>query len=436
MGLPVSQVYNEAIQSPGDCFAGPDLRSGSPLCNALGLPMPCSGNFADVYPILSGPRKWAVKCFTREVRGLRERYAQISDYLARIILPFLIECRFLDQGILVCGHWYPIVKMQWIEGQTLNDFVQEQAGSPPLLLDLAAIWLKMEGRMRQAQLAHGDLQHGNVLLVRGRQAGSLAVRLVDYDGMCVPALEQIKSAELGHPNYQHPQRLREGAYGRNMDRFAVLAIYNALRALVAGGRELWQRFDNGDNLLFRQADFEDPAKSAVLQELARSLDAEVRKLAAVLQEVARGPVEVVPTLDAVVAPSPLTGAPPVPPSRSPPAPLRYHPIVAPQADPDWGLADGVSPDTRLKLRRQRAVRRSPLPVVFGVAVVVVGLIVGAVMVLTSRPPSAASLAARPVVATRPTVAPSHERAPDTILTAVPTTLARVGEDTANSICSN
>ena len=72
MGWPLSQDYNEAVQSPGRNFADPDLCQGKAITNALGLPMPCSGNFADVYQIVcpDGSR-WAVKCFTREVPGLR-----------------------------------------------------------------------------------------------------------------------------------------------------------------------------------------------------------------------------------------------------------------------------------------------------------------------------------------------------------------------------
>jgi hypothetical protein len=419
MGWPLSQDYNEVIQSPGDCFADLDLRSGAPLCNALGLPLPCSGNFADVYPILSPPRKWAVKCFTREVRGLRERYTKISEYLAQLNLPFLIECRFLDQGILVRGQWYPVVKMQWIEGQTLNDFVREQAGSPPLLQTLAAIWRKMDSRLREGRLAHGDLQHGNVLLVRGKQAGSLAVRLVDYDGMCVPALEQMKSAEVGHPNYQHPQRLREGAYGPLMDRFADLAIYTALRAMVAGGRRLWQRFDNGDNLLFTQADFEEPAKSELFQELARSPEADVRKLAGALQEAARGPVEAVPTLDAVVGPRPGTGVQPAPAGSVTTSPtVAPPPVAAPEADsvPDWGLADVGEPDTRPKRRRQRARQRSPWPIVFGVGGVLLGVVVGTWIAVTlMSTPTSKSVASRPAGPAPHKPTPTEKTSPDASL---------------------
>src|SRR5260221_13931775 len=116
MAWPMSQDYNEAIQNPMQCFAAPDLWQGEAVTNALGLPMPCSGNFADVYAVITPQRKWAVKCFTREIPGLRERYKEISAYLKQTPLPFMVDFSFLEQGIRIHGNWYPILKMQWVEG--------------------------------------------------------------------------------------------------------------------------------------------------------------------------------------------------------------------------------------------------------------------------------------------------------------------------------
>ena len=61
MPWPLSQDYNEAIQSPATNFADADLQTGKPAVNALGLPMPYSGTFADVYQ-MRGPdgARWAV----------------------------------------------------------------------------------------------------------------------------------------------------------------------------------------------------------------------------------------------------------------------------------------------------------------------------------------------------------------------------------------
>ncbi|MBL8796858.1 MAG: DUF4339 domain-containing protein, partial [Planctomycetia bacterium] len=209
---PLSQDYNEAIQTPTQCFSDPELRQGTAITNALGLPIPCAGNFADVYAVQTPRRKLAVKCFTRQIPGLRERYVEISQYLKQVQLPFMVEFQFLDQGIKVRGQWYPVLKMQWVEGVPLNNYVQDQLNSPQTLRALCRMWLKLAGRLQQASLAHGDLQHGNVLLTPATKAETFRVHLVDYDGMCVPALDLLKPIEVGHSAYQHPQRQREGTY--------------------------------------------------------------------------------------------------------------------------------------------------------------------------------------------------------------------------------
>jgi hypothetical protein len=313
MPWPLSQDYNEAIQSPASCFTDPELQQAEARCNAIGLPMPCSGNFADVYQ-MHGPngKSWAVKCFTRQVPGLRERYAAISACLKQANLPFMVDFTYLDPGIQVRGQWYPVLKMDWVEGFTLNEFVKQNADQPATLDALCQIWVRLARRLREAKLAHADLQHGNVLLVPGTKASSLAIKLIDYDGMWVPALAQSKSGEVGHPAYQHPQRLREGTYNAGVDAFSHLVIYAALRALSVRSRYLWNKYDNGDNLLFKQADLEAPSRSALFQELQQVNDPELQKLTARLAQAAQLPVQQTPLLDELVTTAIRRKAVPVP----------------------------------------------------------------------------------------------------------------------------
>ncbi|MBY0524474.1 MAG: HEAT repeat domain-containing protein [Gemmataceae bacterium] len=301
MAWPHPPDFNEAIQNPRHCFADGELQQGQPAVNALGLPWPRSGNSADVYKLLCpNDQLWAIKCFTREVHGLRERYQAVSEHLQRRQMRFMVEFHYLEQGIRIHGNWYPIVKMRWVEGLQLNEFVKEYLGRPILLERLADMWVRLSQELRNADITHGDLQHGNVLLVPGSKAATLKLRLVDYDGLVVPALAQSKSGEMGHPNYQHPQRLSGGTGDGDADRFAHLVIYSAVRCLVIGGQSLWDRFDNGDNLLFREQDFREPSQSVLFRELWEGNHPLTRTLVGYLLLASRAPLHKVPLLSDLV----------------------------------------------------------------------------------------------------------------------------------------
>ena len=92
--------------------------------------------------------------------------------------------------------------------------------------------------------------------------------------MCVPRCAGTKSGEVGHPALSASRAFEDGAYNQEVDRFSLLAIAVGLRCLTVGGRSLWERYDNGDNLLFRHADLQTPAESPLFQELLEIPDAQ------------------------------------------------------------------------------------------------------------------------------------------------------------------
>ncbi|HKI30445.1 MAG TPA: hypothetical protein VKA46_01040, partial [Gemmataceae bacterium] len=339
MSWPLSQDYNEAVQTPAGNFADPDLKSGQVVTNALGLPMPYSGNFADVYQVgCPNGVRWAVKCFTREVPSLRERYEAISRHLRQAKLPFTVDFTYLEKGILVGGGWYPVLKMEWVEGLTLNQFVGQAADKPATLEALLLMWGRLEKYLRGAEVAHADLQHGNVLLVPGSGNNSLALKLVDYDGMWVPALAGGKSGEVGHASYQHPRRLREETYSREVDRFPLLLAATALSGLKARGRALWDKYDNGDNLLFTEADLQAPTKSHLFRDLLHSTDKPTAALATRMIDALQGGLESVPLLEEVMpeAPRPASVRPPSPKAVSPSKAVKVTSVAV-------GTAPGAAP---------------------------------------------------------------------------------------------
>ena len=87
--------------------------------------------------------------------------------------------------IFVAGQWRPVLKMQWVEGLTLNQFVAQYLDRPAMLEALLQIsGCEMATHLRTANIAHCDLQHGNVLLVPAASGPHrLRSKLIDYDGM-------------------------------------------------------------------------------------------------------------------------------------------------------------------------------------------------------------------------------------------------------------
>lgn len=202
--LPSASDYSTAIQNPRHCFADPQLQAGQIKVDRLGLPVGISGNFAVVYQSTLRGTSFAVRCFVRRVPDQQRRYAAISQCLASLRLPAFVDFTYIEHGILVDGVWHPIVRMNWSDGQPLHQYVEHvvvRLRQPALLLDLAGKWCRLIETLRGAGVAHGDLQHGNILVdTQGK------FWLVDYDGLYVPALAGLGPAESGPPNYQHPGR--------------------------------------------------------------------------------------------------------------------------------------------------------------------------------------------------------------------------------------
>jgi tRNA A-37 threonylcarbamoyl transferase component Bud32 len=265
--LPGTSDYREAVQNPHLFLADPELKRCKPALNKQGLPLVWSGGFAAVFQLQSPDgSKFAIKCFYRDIRNLETRYAEFDNHLRSRRPGYLVRFQYQPQGILVNGQWFPIVRMEWVEGQRLDEFLQHHLQRPgpqtrELLEAMAQLWHRLAGELERDRLAHGDLQHGNVLFIPGNRPNSVKLRLVDYDGVWVPALDTLPSNESGQPNYQHPQR----RYGPLMDRFPHLVIYTTLRCLMLD-QQLARRFSD-QRLVFGQEDYAQPGRSELFREL-------------------------------------------------------------------------------------------------------------------------------------------------------------------------
>ncbi len=251
------EQYNQAFSAHSTLLSDPELRAGTLAKSGLGLPLAISGGFALTYTVSTARGKFAVRCFHRESKGLERRYAAISKKLYSLRSRYFLDFQFQAQGIRVDGAAYPIVKMAWASGATLGEFLENNRSNAAALGRLADALVELAVYLQREGIAHGDLQSGNLMVSRD---GS-SVQLIDYDGMFVDEVKDLGSAELGHVNFQHPQRKTLNPFDATLDRFSLIALSLAIRALQADA-SLWDKTNSeADAILFRANDFLDPASS-------------------------------------------------------------------------------------------------------------------------------------------------------------------------------
>ncbi|MEU6129744.1 hypothetical protein ABZ805_11295 [Saccharopolyspora sp. NPDC047091] len=308
MRLPALTDYVQAVQHPALAFTDEKLRRGMARCTPLGTPAVASGGFALTFDITVAGERYAVRCFHKEGNHLQERYTRVSEFIrAHSRYDFLVDVAFIPRGVRVNGDDFPIVRMPWIAGATLSDWVEANLRSPDELRKVQQRIHEAVGALQQTDAAHGDLQHGNILVRPDR-----SVQLVDYDGMFLPALSALGAAERGHRHYQHPAR--GDAYDSKIDAFSAAVLDLSLSALQHEPR-LWDEFHNGENLIFTAADFADPAASAVFDRTERipPLQESTRRLRAAC------------TADFAAVPEALQGDDRVRTTSAPPRPRRRGP---------------------------------------------------------------------------------------------------------------
>ena len=205
----------------------------------------------------------AVKCFLKEQEGRAESYQLIAQELAYTSSSFLTPFRYLDKEFFVESQStndeeFPVVLMDWVEGETLDRYIQSHLADPNALRLLAFQFSRLASWLLSQPFAHGDLKPDNILV---RSDGTLT--LVDYDGMFVPAMEGTAARELGSPDFRHPLRTAE-RFNEHIDDFPLAVILLSLKALSLSP-SLWNTYGASDRLLFSAADYRDLSSCAVLQ---------------------------------------------------------------------------------------------------------------------------------------------------------------------------
>ena len=287
VALPTPYDYQQVLQHPRLFLGDSRLKNCKVETDPMGLPRVRSGGFALTYQLKNGNQKWALRCFHKLVQERDSRYAAICKYISIHQSDILVPVEFITQGVLVSGKWYPITIMEWVDGDTLDNFIFKNVNNSFLLAKLLPNFLHLVNELERLKISHGDLSQLNILVQNERLV------LVDYDGMFVPELAGKKNNELGNINFQHPRR-DVNDFDSNLDHFSEIVIYLTLRGLSLNPR-LYDEFKGGEGLIFKRDDFVNPFGSKLLKELEKF--SELKDLIRQFRSICQGDISSIPKLD-------------------------------------------------------------------------------------------------------------------------------------------
>lgn len=268
--------YSAALEVQSLMLA-PQLRGGE-LVKKNGRQIKYSGGFCVVFPFVNNGKKYALRCWHSLIDGIELRTKTIAEALRTSGLSYFISFEFIDEGIRTQQGVQPIVIMDWVDALTLKKYIALNLHSPSVLKNLAESFKKMVSELHKAHFAHGDLQHGNIMV---QNNGSLI--LVDYDSMYVPGLTGVADEIKGLAGYQHPARWKNITSSYNLDYFSELIIYTSIIGL-SKFPELWTKLDleDSETMLFSAEDISLGGSSEIFSIL--SSDSETAELSKKIQE--------------------------------------------------------------------------------------------------------------------------------------------------------
>ena len=245
MNYPLISEYIDSIKAAEDNFE--ELKNLHPVLDDDGQPVMSSGNFAVVFKMTDGKKDYAVKCFTKAQDGRDSAYRLISEELQKIQSPYILKVRYLDKELFVDTTQtdeteFPVLLMDWVEGQTLSSFLQNIANNydedysfwseeeeKTALFELKCLsynFIRTASWLIKQPFAHGDIKPDNIII---KPDGTCV--LVDYDGMYVPAMQGMKIQCMGTPNFRYPL-INDQRFDNSLDNYSISIIALSLCAFA------------------------------------------------------------------------------------------------------------------------------------------------------------------------------------------------------------
>lgn len=308
MAWPIATDFQSVMQNMQGAknlnFKTDYLQNTYPEPGAMGLPYMDSGNFAVVFlrNDNNSAKKYGIRCPTMEpLPDQEERYAALDTQMQSIGagqgLSFLISFLYHQEEIFYDKVWYPAIEMEWVQGASpLNVFVEDHLNEPDILHNIAMQFKISIDVMQMYEIAHGDIQHGNVLI---DQNGVL--KYVDYDDFFIASAMRGKGMHSfgeGMAHYQHPERTATH-FETYVDLFPAIVVYLSIGA-IATDPGLFKKYNSDENLIFKKSDFQNPGKTAIWNDLKKNPSDVVLHLTEEFQGVCRLPIDKTPSLNEVL----------------------------------------------------------------------------------------------------------------------------------------
>lgn len=286
MELPTKEQINKSLEQGGNILDS-KLQGYSTLEGVIG-PECYSGGFCLVYPVVKGNEKYAFRVWHTEIADIKNRLKQISNYLASHPLPYFVDFEYVDNALRVLdeeGNEQKIdaVRMEWVEGKNLVEYIDSIISDGTKtdetkrnkLCKLASDFKDMVIHLHREEIAHGDLQHGNIII-----DASDRIKLVDYDSVYVPTFNGEKQVTSGLAAYQHPSRKGNNLItSKTDDYFSEQIIYLSILCF-AEDLTLWQPLGERDeySLLFTETDYGSILSSPIYKKCTQIKNVEISSL--------------------------------------------------------------------------------------------------------------------------------------------------------------
>ena len=259
MNYPLASEYIHSIKLAHNNFS--ELNYLQPIVKSDGTPFFIKGDNSVVFKMHDSNtgKLYAIKCFTIGQENRDTSYKLITEQLKEINSSHIIPFQYFEKEILVnseeCQETrFPVLLMEWVEGVTLNKYINEIIDNQRALEFLTYRLGQLAQWLISQPFAHGNIDLNNIII---KDDDSLV--LIDYDGMYVPAMKGQRVREDVSPYFRHPL-CEYRNYDENIDDFSLISILLSLK-IISQKPSLFRNRADTNHLLFAETDLDDLTKS-------------------------------------------------------------------------------------------------------------------------------------------------------------------------------